>query len=343
MTMLKDKRLKFLLHVTISLGLVYVILNEAILKEHQSEPQSCRLTFDLDICPCKRTIEAPLTHPCPWNTISRQKALGDLKKIYGKSTCSSWATLRGPNQKVVSYSVYGTFPSDYYSGLEILIPEVTKTYPGWSVRVYHHLNMSDLAFTNWMCKLACKYPHLDLCHTDYLPVLGNISKATGRAWRFSVMGDPLVNWYVVRDTDSPILQREVDAVKMWLSSGTCFHVMRDHPYHGVPMLGGTWGGCGMWHEKEVCSIRDTILETSLSVRADQSGVSNKLWPLAKKNVTVHDSYTCTHFPGSQPFPSQRVNFTYVGEKSLMKAFKRKSLKECPSKCRPLEHPSWLYC
>ncbi|XP_064119681.1 uncharacterized protein LOC135224539 [Macrobrachium nipponense] len=342
--MMNNRTFKVILLTIISLGLAFVLLlNEAISKLRQSKHQSCSITFDLGTCPCKRTLEAPLSHPCSWNTTSSQKALEHLEKTYGKSTCGSWASLRGPNQRVVSYSVYGTFPSDYYSGLEILIPEVTKTYPGWSVRVYHSLNMSDLAYTSWMCELACKYPHLDLCHTHYLPVLGNISRATARAWRFAVMGDPLVDWYVVRDVDSPILQREVDAVKMWLSSGTCFHVMRDHQFHGVPMLAGTWGGCGMWHEKEIRSIRDTILRTAFLYTEDQTALTNNLWQLAKSNLTAHDSYTCMRFPGSKPFPSQRVNHTYIGEKSYMKMFERIPAEECPVTCRPSEHPDWLYC
>lgn len=33
------------------------------------------------------------------------------------------------------------------------------------------------------------------------------------------MGDPLVEKYLMRDTDSPILQREVEAVHDWLHSG----------------------------------------------------------------------------------------------------------------------------
>ncbi|XP_066978676.1 uncharacterized protein [Macrobrachium rosenbergii] len=179
-------------------------------------------------------------------------------------------------------------------------------------------------------------------NVSYCSVLGN-NKATGRVWRFAVMGDPLVDWYVVRDADSPILQREVDAVRMWLSSGTCFHVMRDHPYHGVPMLAGTWGGCGMWHEKEVRSIWDTILKTARSETGDQRTLAGMLWPLAKNNMTAHDSYTCEAFSGSKPFPSQRVNHTYVGEKSYIKAFKRVAATECPATCRPSEHPDWIYC
>lgn len=34
------------------------------------------------------------------------------------------------------------------------------------------------------------------------------------------MGDPLVDNYIIRDSDAPILQREVDAVGQWLQLGT---------------------------------------------------------------------------------------------------------------------------
>ncbi|KAK8407555.1 hypothetical protein O3P69_002246 [Scylla paramamosain] len=37
-----------------------------------------------------------------------------------------------------------------------------------------------------------------------------------------------------------VTQREVSAVEEWLASGKMFHVMRDHLYHKVPVLGGMW-------------------------------------------------------------------------------------------------------
>ena len=45
-----------------------------------------------------------------------------------------------------------------------------------------------------------------------------------------------------RDVDSNISEREVAAVKQWLNSDASFHVMRDHPQHGVFILAGrpTW-------------------------------------------------------------------------------------------------------
>lgn len=41
-----------------------------------------------------------------------------------------------------------------------------------------------------------------------------------------------------RDADSRIIPREEAAVREWLTTDRIFHVMRDHPYHCTPILGG---------------------------------------------------------------------------------------------------------
>ena len=52
------------------------------------------------------------------------------------------------------------------------------------------------------------------------------------------MVDPLVSEFHSRDLDSVPSPREVEAVKEWLASkNKTFHIMRDHPYHRVPILG----------------------------------------------------------------------------------------------------------
>lgn len=55
------------------------------------------------------------------------------------------------------------------------------------------------------------------------------------------IGDPLVDIFVSRDLDSPIIDREREAVKIWEKSDKILHYMRDHPYHRYPILGGMWG------------------------------------------------------------------------------------------------------
>lgn len=55
---------------------------------------------------------------------------------------------------------------------------------------------------------------------------------------FYITGDALVDRFMVRDLDSIISSREIAAVKVWLKSGKTYHMMRDHPYHTVVILGG---------------------------------------------------------------------------------------------------------
>jgi hypothetical protein len=41
-----------------------------------------------------------------------------------------------------------------------------------------------------------------------------------------------------RDSDSRIIPREEEAVRDWLASNKTYHIMRDHPAHCIPILGG---------------------------------------------------------------------------------------------------------
>ncbi|KAK4316724.1 hypothetical protein Pmani_010093 [Petrolisthes manimaculis] len=159
----------------------------------------------LELCGCNRIQQLATGPP-------------QVTKHTDQSTCGSTATLRGPGQKVVSYVVFGKFPSPYYMGLEKLVYEVTKFYPGWSMRV--HLNWAQDNHRDWACALACNNSHLDICDVQNLPGIGNVSESFAMTWRFSVMGDPLINRYIVRDSDAPLIQREVDAVNEWISLGT---------------------------------------------------------------------------------------------------------------------------
>src|SRR5882757_6760699 len=70
---------------------------------------------------------------------------------------------------------------------------------------------------------------------------GDMSKMVGMTWRFLVLGDPLVDIFVIRDLDSRLSHRERQAVAEWENSNFSLHAMRDHPFHNVKLLGGMWG------------------------------------------------------------------------------------------------------
>ncbi|XP_063845785.1 uncharacterized protein LOC135091770 [Scylla paramamosain] len=301
----------------------------------------CSVEVELSPCSCKRTITVRLPEPC--FSTSPGRLLQHIKDSLGESACSDIATLRGAGQKVVSYSVGGLKSADYVFGAQQLVPRVAEMYPGWIMRLY--TDASTDPYT-WVCPFVCTNPHLDVCDAAQLPGLGNVSRSHPRMWRFATMGDPLVRLYLMRDADGPLVQREVDAVNHWLQAGTCYHVMRDHPFHGVSMLAGMWGGClDKWNPKENVLRTRAISLCSTSTKVnDQAVLGRELWPVARRNATVHDAYTCRIFPGSLPFPSRRFNFTFVGMRSYRKRFRNDKVpKRCPAACRPKEHQDWLYC
>ena len=45
-------------------------------------------------------------------------------------------------------------------------------------------------------------------------------------WRFLSIGDSFVDVFMSRDTDSYLIDREVDSVKIWDNSNTIGHIMR---------------------------------------------------------------------------------------------------------------------
>jgi hypothetical protein len=156
------------------------------------------------------------------------------------SLCSQYSTLRGFHQRIISISMYGPRDNSLFtlntslSFLHQLIVDMTKRYPDWILRIYHDETIKD----DVICSIECTYHQVDFCNASSLGNLGSVSSfMPAKIWRFLPVGDKLVDIMASRDLDSPIVQREVDAVNEWISSGKVWHAMRDHPMHYVPMLG----------------------------------------------------------------------------------------------------------
>ena len=149
--------------------------------------------------------------------------------------CNPYNVLRhGPNQKVLSYSLYGNNEL-YYTLIKKLIRQVHSLYPGWLIRINHDSSIRD----SIRCEIECledengvQYDIADFCNVEQLPV--NLGKKTywnatfihAMMWRWLPLGDYFVEIFSSRDLDSPVLQREVDSVDVWLKSNKLFHIMR---------------------------------------------------------------------------------------------------------------------
>ncbi len=134
----------------------------------------------------------------------------------------------------------------------------------------------------------------------------------------------------------------------------------DHPLHFFPMLGGTWSFSNIRNRivgKELfrkLATFDVIRPYNNRIYLeDQFFLIHHIWPIAKQNATIHDSYYCKDF-GGEPFPTQRPshdcfiscsNCCSSGNSSDVVTEKRVGLysvgKECPVECR--KEINWNYC
>ncbi|XP_046450976.1 uncharacterized protein LOC124199264 isoform X2 [Daphnia pulex] len=283
--------------------------------------------------------------------------------------CSAESSARGAHQKVIAYSLFGTGTKEnvsavsnrYDSLLRKILIAAEKLYSGWIVRIYHNFHSENdpgNIVSKQLCELHCQFNHLDLCSvTD---IIGNIPALTpidpallrglnGRMFRFLVMLDPNVDVFISRDTDSVILQREVDAVDEWLRSNYTFHLMRDHKNHTAIILAGMWG-VKLHQRRDLIEglTRAMILAGQDQVKStDQTLLDKIVWPAAQYDVMAHDSYHCQRNELKKksplkvlPFPTMR-NGSYfvggVGENS------NEIPSKCPVTCRPPDHKDWEYC
>lgn len=125
--------------------------------------------------------------------------------------------------------------------------------------------------------------------------------------------------------------------------------------HNVPILGGMWGFANKLNRQLANRLFSIITNKKIASRYFHKGYSRKgldqellkdfFWRYAKKDSTIHDSYSCEKF-GGEPFPTERPEpFCYVS--CIYCCDSRyninKSNHECPSKCRPKEHQDWIFC
>jgi hypothetical protein len=192
--------------------------------------------------------------------------------------------------KVISFSLWGNDPR-YTQGMVRNAELAKEVYPDWTVTLYAHQDVNQ----------------------DILQVLENLDvqirlmttqnwKAS--MWRFYQADGP--NTVIVRDADSRISYREKFAVDEWLASDKDFHIIRDHPYHAVPIMAGMWGA----RNGILKGITDQIERYEVDkFGVDQDFLKDVVFPKVVKESFVHDT-----FYGHNPIPiAQRHPDFFVGQ------------------------------
>jgi len=135
----------------------------------------------------------------------------------------------------------------------------------------------------------------------------------GMFWRFLASADPDVNIMLSRDCDSRLSKREVYAVNEWLNSDKDFHIMRDHPFHRVPILGGMWG-CrnGILRKINISELINKWGRYNYK-GCDQDFLKDIIYPLVKDKSFEHSEFNIKFDNEIKPFPTKRENFEFVGD------------------------------
>lgn len=201
---------------------------------------------------------------------------------------------------VIAYSLWGDHPM-YWQGALRNIEQSKKYFPGWICRFYIDKN--------------CKPELIDIIKGDNVEVVLVDSKDSfhGMFWRFWAAEDPNVDVFLSRDCDSRFSDRELLAINEWLSSDKDFHIMRDHPYHTVAILGGMWG-CRNGIMRKI-GLSNLIENWGKYERKgiDQDFLGQVIYPLVKDTSMEHSEFNLRFGGEIKPFPHIRKNYEYVGD------------------------------
>ncbi|CAF0859647.1 unnamed protein product [Brachionus calyciflorus] len=267
-------------------------------------------------------------------------------------TCNLYKSLkRGPNQKVIAYSLYGK-NIRYYRLIANLTQKVKEFFPDHVMRIYHDNSIDE----SIKCDLECENSHVEFCNIHKLPFDNfekefNLNYIHSMKWRFLPIGDSFVDLFMSRDSDSMLIRRELDSVNEWIDSDNIGHIMRDHYQHDVPILGGMWSFKNIKNRTLGKEIFKLIIDENIARKYNGNGKSPKgsdqyflkdhVYKLINNFSTIHDSFLCKTFSDSKPFPSQRIGDCFIGKVGACN--ETNSFRTCPIDCRPKNHPEWETC
>lgn len=210
---------------------------------------------------------------------------------------------------LVSFSLYGTDPEDiYYQGAIENVWMYNYWQPEWKLRFYVGrsvpLSISDRLLADGM---------------DQVEIIDKSDQPedhTATYWRFLALRDHQWSHFLFRDCDSRPIVRERAAVDEWMASKEHqYHTMRDHPWHGVPMLSGLWGctqrGAGFIRKNVTNSIDGDYYQV------DQRWLRKNCWRQVRRSLMAHIDHTDLFFERKEsirPFPVEiDPNEGFVGQ------------------------------
>jgi protein O-GlcNAc transferase len=204
-------------------------------------------------------------------------------------------------KKVMAFSLWGQDPK-YTVGAVRNAEQLQEFYPGWIGKFY-----VDATTPRGIIYQMEEYENIKIVER---PEIGDWR---AMFWRFEAAFDEDADIVVFRDTDCRLCTRQKNATYEWIESNKLFHIMRDHPFHKFPILGGQWGV----KKNDKYDMEKLIMDFYKNKSKNKYGTDYEffiqvLYPLIKEDSMEHDE-----FFGGIKFPDERdINSkgpAYVGE------------------------------
>ena len=201
--------------------------------------------------------------------------------------------------RVLSFTIYGDDPK-YCVGAVKNAELAQKFYPGWKCLFWHDKTV-PIEYLNQLKS----FDNVELIDSSSMNM-------PGRYWRFNCFQRKDVEIFCVRDTDSRISQREVDAVEQWIQSGKPLHIMRDHPHHNFPVMAGMWAFRNDLATWDIEKFLVSWLESHKIVdKIDDTNFLTLLYRDFVNSTLVHDDWL--RCQNSVKFPNDRLGKRFIGE------------------------------
>ena len=110
-----------------------------------------------------------------------------------------------------------------------------------------------------------------------------------------------------------------------------------------------WGLKKFANENLTKKIYNTLIDNQVASNyknrpkgTDQSFLTDHVYYLIESDSIIHDSYLCTMYSKSLPWPTKREGNCFVGSTGSCNSSATDFYK-CPLSCRPSNHKDWIFC
>jgi protein O-GlcNAc transferase len=220
-------------------------------------------------------------------------------------------SIRNMKKNVIAYSLWGDHPM-YWKGALRNIEQAKKYFPGWVCRFY----IDDSSNPDLIKSLESTNSEIFLIkREDGIFSENERFNHSGLFWRFKALEDSEIGILLSRDCDSRFSDREIWAIKQWIESDKDFHIMRDHPYHAVPILTGMWGARNgiLSNISELLGDWKKFSGKGRYQAEDQDFLGQMVYPLVMSKSLEHSEFGISYGGQITNFPKPRIDYEFVGD------------------------------